>query len=52
MRYAARFAADWACLEVLTRCLYFNAVAKHRTGLQYRQYGMQYGPMEMGGWEG
>jgi len=44
----ARFAADWVCLELLTHCLYFNSIAKHRIGLRYRQYGLQYGTMEMG----
>lgn len=48
LHYAARLAADWACLELLTHCLYFNSVAKHRIGLRYRQYGLQYGTTEMG----
>lgn len=47
-QYAVRFAADWACLELLTHCLYCNSIAKHRIGLRYRQYGLQYGPVEMG----
>ncbi|KAI7845564.1 hypothetical protein COHA_000854 [Chlorella ohadii] len=47
LQYAARLAADWACLELLTRCLYFSSIAKHRIGLRYRQYGLQYGTTEM-----
>ena len=34
LHYAARFAADWVCLEALTHCLYFNSIAKHRIGLR------------------
>lgn len=48
LRYAARFAADWACLEALTHCLYFNSIAKYRIGLRYRQYGLRYSTLEMG----
>eukprot|EP00887_Chlorella_sp_A99_P004096 scaffold23.g4096.t1 len=48
LRYAARFAADWACLELLTRTLYFNSIAKHRVGLRLREHGLQYGPVEIG----
>ena len=48
LRYAARFAADWVCLEALTHCLYFNSIAKHRIGLRYTQYGLRYGTVEMG----
>ncbi len=48
LQYAARLAADWACLELLTRFLYFNSIAKHRIGLRYQQYGLQYGTTEMG----
>jgi hypothetical protein len=48
LRYAARFAADWVCLEALTHCLYFNSIAKHRIGLRYTQYGLWYGTVEMG----
>lgn len=47
-RYAAKFAADWVCLELLTHCLYFNSIAKHRIGLRYRQHGLQYGTLETG----
>lgn len=44
----ARLAADWACLELLTHCLYFNSIAKYRIGLTYRKYGLSYGPFEVG----
>ena len=50
LRYAAKFAADWACLELLTHCLYFNSIAKYRIGLRYRQHGLQFGTLEMGAW--
>lgn len=42
-----RLAADWACLELLTHCLYFNSIAKHRVGLLYRKHGLAYGPIEV-----
>jgi hypothetical protein len=48
LKYAARLAADWVCLELLTHYLYFNSIAKHHIGLRYRQYGLQYGTIEMG----
>ena len=48
LQYATRLAADWACLELLTHCLYFNSIAKHRIGLRYRQHGLQFGNTEMG----
>ena len=47
-RYAARFAADWACLELVTHLLCFNSIAKHRIGLLYKQHGLRYGASEMG----
>lgn len=49
LRYAARFAADWACLELFTHNLYFNSVAKHRVGLRYGPLGLRYGHLEIGG---
>lgn len=48
LRYAARFAADWLCLELVTHTLYFNSIAKHHIGLRYREHGLQYGATEMG----
>ncbi|PSC74649.1 membrane-bound O-acyltransferase isoform X1 [Micractinium conductrix] len=47
VRYAARFAADWACLELLTHCLYFNSIAKHQIGMRFRSFGLRYGALEM-----
>lgn len=47
-RYAVKLAADWVCLELLTHFLYFNSIAKHRIGMRYRQYGLQYAAPEMG----
>ena len=47
--YAVRFAADWACLELVTHVLYFNSAAKHGLGVRYKPLGLQYGPMETGG---
>ncbi len=46
--YAVRFAADWACLELVTHMLYFNSVAKHRLGMWFKPHGLQYGPIETG----
>lgn len=48
LRYAARFAADWACLELLTHTLYFPSLAKHRIGMRYSAHGLWYGPLEIG----
>ena len=47
-QYAIRFLADWVSLELLSHVLYFNSIAKHRIGLQYRPYGLAYGATEMG----
>lgn len=48
LRYAARFAADWVCLELLTHTLYFPSLAKHRIGMRYSAHGLRYGPLEIG----
>lgn len=50
LRYSAKLAADWMCLELLTHYLYFNSIAKHRIGMRLGPHGLHYAAPEMGGW--
>lgn len=43
-----RLAADIICIEILTHCIYFNAIAVHRIGLEYKDAGLRYGAQEVG----
>lgn len=49
---AWRLGADIFCMELLTHVLYFNSLAIHRIGTQYKQYGLRFGAGEVGmtGW--
>lgn len=48
IRYALRFLADWACVELLTHCLFFNSLAAYKVGPTFAAYGLAWGATEVG----